>query len=106
VTLIKSLPSRSELLSRSPWSLERATHDVLACEERLTAWEKKLVFLASRYPENFDATAGGFRPRWKARGDRLPNQWERDLVLAALKHPFDLDDAESKLYHGMLLPFH
>lgn len=105
VTLIKSLPSRSELLSRPPWSLQRATHDVLACGERLTSWERKLVLLASRYPENFDPITGAFSLARTARGGELPNEWERDLVLAALMYPFDLDEAESKLYFGMLIPF-
>ncbi|KNG52654.1 hypothetical protein DDE82_001664 [Stemphylium lycopersici] len=104
VTLIKSLPSRSELLSRPPWSLQRATHDVLACGERLTSWERKLVLLASRYPENFDPITGAFSLARTARGGELPNEWERDLVLAALMYPFDLDEAESKLYFASYKP--
>jgi hypothetical protein len=92
----KILPSRDNLLKRSPWLFEEATGDVLACGERLTSRERKLGLLASRYPSNFDSTTGATPKKSRKDLEWKPSTgWEQDLVLAAVKYPLDLKTVQS-----------
>lgn len=70
---------------RAPWSANPEPEEISAQGERLNLFERRLVYLASRYPERF-TDSGAFTSQSKP----ALTGWERELMRAAKKFPLDL----------------
>ncbi|KAH7094989.1 hypothetical protein FB567DRAFT_586330 [Paraphoma chrysanthemicola] len=76
---------------RSPWSANARAEEIFVSGERLSYFERRLVFIASRYPDKFheDGT-------FKAKREPVLTGWERELVRAAKKFPIELGEVREE----------
>jgi hypothetical protein len=70
----------------NPWTYNTSTGDILVCGEPLTGFERIIVILVSRHPENFKDPASFVRE-----GEKPLSGWELELVEAARKFPVNLE---------------